>query len=182
MDNTAIKAFIKAQTEMGAAFKNASNPHLKSKYADLGSVMDAAMPALHANGFALMQPAGGDDRGLYVDTVLLHESGEQFSSRVYLVMGKQDMQSLGSAITYARRYGLMGMAGIVPEDDDGEATKRPSQPSSAALEAAKRLMAAASIADLKAAVEALPEPIRNDPHVQNAKSARWHQLNQQEAA
>lgn len=56
------------------------------------------------------------------------------------------------------------------------------QPSSAAQEAASRLMAAASIADLKAAVEALPDQIRNDPHVQNAKSARWHQLNQQEAA
>lgn len=121
----AIKAFIKAQGEMGAAIKNASNPHLKSKYADLGSVMEAAMPALHANGFAIMQPSGGDERGLYVETILLHESGETFTSRIYLVMGKQDMQALGSAQTYARRYGLMGMAGVVPDDDDGEATKRP---------------------------------------------------------
>ena len=51
-----------------------------------------------------------------------------------------------------------------------------------ATEAGKRLMAAATVDALKAAVEALPEPIRNDPHVQNAKAARWHQLNQKEAA
>lgn len=123
----AAKAFIKAQSEMGKAIKNAANPHLKSKYADLGSVMDAALPALHANGFGLMQPAGADDRGQYVDTVLLHEGGERFVSRVYLIMGKQDMQALGSAQTYARRYGLLGMAGLAPEDDDGEATKAPTR-------------------------------------------------------
>ena len=185
----AIKAFVKAQTEMGVALKNATNPHLRSRYADLGSVMDAALPALHANGFALMQPSGGDERGLYVDTVLVHESGERFSSRVYLVMGKQDMQALGSAQTYARRYGLMGMAGVVPEDDDGEATKRPPQqpvnppqpappasPSTAAQEAAKQVIAAADKDALRAAVERLPEPIRNDPYVQNAKATRWRQL------
>lgn len=193
MENGAVKAFIKAQGEMGAAIKNASNPHLKSKYADLGSVMEAAMPALHANGFAVMQPSGGDERGLYVDTILLHESGETFTSRVYLVMGKQDMQALGSAQTYARRYGLMGMAGVVPEDDDGEAAKRPPQqpvnppppappasPSTAAQEAAKQLLTAPDKEALRAAVERLPEPIRNDPYVQNAKSTRWRQL--QEAA
>ena len=121
----AAKAFIKAQGEMGKAIKNAANPHLKSKYADLGSVMDAAMPALHDNGFGLMQPAGADERGPYVDTVLLHDSGEKFTSRVHLIMGKADMQALGSAHTYARRYGLLGMAGLAPEDDDGEATKAP---------------------------------------------------------
>lgn len=133
----AVKAFIKAQTEMGKAIKNTANPHLRSKYADLNSVMDAAMPALNANGFGLMQPAGADERGLYVDTVLIHESGEKFSSRVYLVMGKQDMQALGSAQTYARRYGLLGMAGIAPEDDDGEATKQaPRQPVAAKAQSA----------------------------------------------
>jgi hypothetical protein len=105
--------------------KNASNPHLKSKYADLGSVLEACQTALHDNGFAIMQPCGKDDHGAYVETVLAHESGESFASRVYLVVGKQDMQGVGSAITYARRYGLLGMAGLAPEDDDGEATKAP---------------------------------------------------------
>ena len=68
----AIKALAKAQTEMGKAIKNAKNPHLKSNYADLGSVMEACFDALHANGFAIMQPCGADERGLYVETVLAH--------------------------------------------------------------------------------------------------------------
>ncbi|MBF9641207.1 ERF family protein, partial [Streptococcus pseudopneumoniae] len=88
--------------------KNANNPHLKSKYADLGSVLDACQSALHDNGFAIMQPCGKDQEGAFVETVLAHESGESFASRVYLVVGKQDMQGVGSAITYARRYGLLG--------------------------------------------------------------------------
>ena len=123
----AIKAYVKAQKAMGAVIKNASNPHLKSKYADLGSVLDACQGALHDNGFAVLQPCGKDDHGAYVETVLAHESGESFASRVYLVIGKNDMQGVGSAITYARRYGLLGMAGLAPEDDDGEATKAPKQ-------------------------------------------------------
>ena len=78
----AIKALVKAQKEMGAVIKNASNPHLKSKYADLGSVLDACQTALHSNGFAIVQPCGKDDHGAYVETVLAHESGESFASRV----------------------------------------------------------------------------------------------------
>ena len=125
--NAAIKALCKAQSEMGAVFKNAANPHLKSKYADLGSVMEACFDALHANGFAVMQPGGQDEYGPYVSTIFAHESGESFTSKCYLVLGKQDMQGVGSAWTYARRYGLLGMAGLAPEDDDGEGTKRAPQ-------------------------------------------------------
>ena len=123
----AIKALCKAQMEMGAVVKNAKNPHLKAKYADLGSVMAACFPALHSNGFAIMQPGGHDETGPYVSTVFAHESGEVFTSKVYLVIGKNDMQGVGSAWTYARRYGLLGMAGLAPEDDDGEGTKKPPQ-------------------------------------------------------
>lgn len=142
----AIKALAKAQTEMGKAIKNAKNPHLKSNYADLGSVMEACFDALHANGFAIMQPCGADERGQYVETVLAHASGDTFTSRVHLVLGKNDMQGVGSAITYARRYGLLGMAGLAPEDDDGEATK-----ASPRQQAANRAPAGASKADQSAA-------------------------------
>lgn len=151
----AIKALVKAQKAMGAVLKNASNPHLKSKYADLGSVLDACQSALHDNGFAIMQPCGKDQEGAFVETVLAHESGESFASRVYLVIGKQDMQGVGSAITYARRYGLLGMAGLAPEDDDGEATKAPKReapppfdPVAAHDRIAKKLEGASSLADL----------------------------------
>ncbi len=119
----AYAALAKAQTEMGKALKTAVNPHLRSKYADLGAVMEACFDALHNNGFAIFQPCGSDDRGQYVATILAHESGDVLESRVHLIIGKNDMQGLGSAITYARRYGLLGMAGIAPEDDDGEAAK-----------------------------------------------------------
>jgi len=126
--NEAIKALIKAQTEMGKALKDTKNPFFKSKYADLTSVMAAVMPALSANGFAMIQPDGMDDRGVYVETIFMHESGEKFSTRIYLTIGKGDMQGYGSAQTYARRYGLMGLAGVAPEDDDGNhASEHPKQ-------------------------------------------------------
>lgn len=128
----AIKALAKAQTEMGKVLKNSENPHLRKKYADLGAVIDACFGALHANGFAIMQPCGADEGGQYVETILAHASGHTFTSRVYLIVDKQDMQRVGSAITYARRYGLLGMAGLAPEDDDGEATKAPPRQQSSA--------------------------------------------------
>jgi len=117
-DIQARKALIKAQQEMGKALKNATNPHFRSNYADLKSVVEAVMPAFLANGFAVTQPNGADELGDHVKTILLHESGATFVSKVYLRLGKQDMQGYGSATTYARRYGLLGMAGIAPEDDD----------------------------------------------------------------
>lgn len=121
---TAIKAFAAAQAAMGKAVRANVNPAFKSKYADLSTVQDACFPALHANGFAIMQPNGHDEIGEYVETIFLHESGERFVNRVYLKVGKPDMQGYGSAITYARRYGLMGLAGIAPEDDDGNGASR----------------------------------------------------------
>ena len=69
-------ALAKAQTEMGKALKQSNNPHFKSKYADLGNVMDACLPALNAAGIAVIQPTGEDDHGRFVETVLIHESGE----------------------------------------------------------------------------------------------------------
>lgn len=124
MSAAAITAFVKAQAEMGKALKTSANPAFKSKYADLSSVQDACFPALHANGFAVVQPNGVDEHGEYVETIFMHESGERFSNRIYLKVGKPDMQGYGSAITYARRYGLMGLAGIAPEDDDGNAASK----------------------------------------------------------
>jgi hypothetical protein len=117
-------ALAKAQTEMGKALKQSNNPHFKSKYADLGNVMDACLPALNAAGIAVIQPTGEDNYGRFVETVLIHESGESLSCRVPLILNKNDMQGFGSAVTYARRYGLMAMAGIAPEDDDGNAAAK----------------------------------------------------------
>jgi hypothetical protein len=115
-------ALAAAQAQMGKALKSASNPHFKSKYADLASVVDACMPALNSNGIAVIQPTTDDENGRFVETILIHgETGGELKCRVPLIVGKNDMQGYGSAVTYARRYGLMSMAGIAPEDDDGNA-------------------------------------------------------------
>ena len=118
-------ALASAQMQMGKALKQSNNPHFRSKYADLGNVMDACLPALNENGIAVIQPTSDDDTGRYVETIFIHgESGETLKCRVPLIVNKNDMQGYGSAVTYARRYGLMTMAGIAPEDDDGNAAAK----------------------------------------------------------
>lgn len=114
-------ALAAAQMEMGKALKSADNPHFRSKYADLASVMDACLPALNKHGIAVIQPLVETELGRSVVTRFIHSGGEVLECPVPLIFGKQDMQGLGSAITYARRYGLMSLAGIAPEDDDGNA-------------------------------------------------------------
>lgn len=118
-------ALAAAQATMGKALKSSSNPHFESKYADLSSVVDACMPSLNEHGIAVIQPTSDDENGRYVETILIHgESGEELRCRVPLIVSKNDMQGYGSAVTYARRYGLMSMAGIAPEDDDGNAAAK----------------------------------------------------------
>ena len=114
-------ALAAAQMEMGKALKQTTNPHFRSKYADLSSVVDACLEALNKHGISVIQPMTQNDFGRCVTTMFLHASGEKLENPVPLILGKEDMQGLGSAYTYARRYGLMGLAGIAPEDDDGNA-------------------------------------------------------------
>lgn len=114
-------ALASAQKVMGKALKDTQNPHFKSKYADLASVMDACMGALNDNGIAVIQPLVETEFGRSVETRFIHVTGDELFTSIPLIVGKNDMQGLGSAITYARRYGLMSLAGIAPEDDDGNA-------------------------------------------------------------
>lgn len=117
-------ALAAAQIEMGPALKDSSNPAFKTKYADLASVMAACMPALNRHGIAVIQPICDEEGKRYVKTILAHENGDQLECRVELILAKNDMQGYGSAVTYARRYGLMSMAGIAPDDDDGNAAAK----------------------------------------------------------
>lgn len=123
---TLAAALAAAQMEMGNAAKDSNNPHFKSKYADLKSVREAALPALNKHGIAVFQPLEVGELVNIQKTVFLHaDSGEKIETCVPLIMGKQDMQGLGAAITYARRYGLMSLAGIAPaEDDDGNSNAK----------------------------------------------------------
>lgn len=122
-------AMVKAQKGFAPALKSSSNPHFKSKYADLAACVEAVVDSLNANGIMLVQKQHPNDSGVSVETIFVHESGETFSAGVLTVpAAKQDPQGYGSALTYARRYSLMAACGIAPEDDDGNAAaKQPTQ-------------------------------------------------------
>lgn len=115
-------ALLGAQSEMGGAKRDAKNPHFKSTYATLETVIETAKPALQAYGIAFMQAPGQlVDGALEVTTMLVHgESGQWMRSTLHVPLQKRDPQGVGSAITYACRYSLMAMLGIPPVDDDGE--------------------------------------------------------------
>lgn len=124
MSNSAA-AFVKAQAGFGAALKTSTNPHFRSRYADLSACVEAVIDSLHKNGFALMQKTHECESGVAIETILMHESGEQITGGILRVpASKQDPQGYGSALTYARRYSLMAVCGIAPEDDDGNAASK----------------------------------------------------------
>jgi len=109
-------AFLKAQKRIKPAKKDSENPFFKSMYADFGAVVDSCRDILNAEGISILQPIDG----LNVETILIHESGEWFSSLTPIVSkDANNPQALGSAITYARRYGLQSMVLLPSEDDDG---------------------------------------------------------------
>lgn len=122
-----IAALLKAQKEMDNAVKNGTNPHFKSKFADLNSVRDAVIPLLNENGILVLQPMVNINGNEYLKTILFHDSGETIESHTKIVCKAQnDPQALGSAITYARRYGLQSLVCIGAEDDDAiQARKAP---------------------------------------------------------
>jgi len=125
-------ALVKAQRAFGPALKSSTNPHFRSKYADLSACVEAVIDGLNGAGIALVQRTSQDDTGVTVETVFVHESGEMMEcGKLHVPASKQDAQGYGSALTYARRYSLMTASGIAPEDDDGNAAaKRPAQPAS----------------------------------------------------
>jgi hypothetical protein len=118
-------AFVKSQRAFGPALKTSTNPHFKSKYADLANCVEAVVDALNANGIALMQRTFECKDGVMVETVFVHESGEVMEcGMLHVPAGKQDPQGYGSALTYARRYSLLAATGLAPEDDDGNSASR----------------------------------------------------------
>lgn len=118
-------AMALAFSEIEAATKSANNPHFKSKYADIGAVIDAIKPALIKHGLFFTQHPQPSEDGVTVETMLHHASGETMSlGSLYLPANKRDAQGFGSALTYARRYALQTAFGVPTEDDDGNAASR----------------------------------------------------------
>jgi hypothetical protein len=131
---TALLAAMKAA---GPVIKNAQNPHLKNYYADLSAVLDAIEQPLWDNGLLIVQRFQYDTVGRnggreaegtpILITELIHAaSGECIASQVPVVSkDPTDPQKMGGAITYYRRYSLLALLGLSPEDDDGHAASQP---------------------------------------------------------
>ena len=124
MKNELHAALAAAQKELEPAPKDSTNPHFRSRYADLSSCWEAAQKVLSKNGLSISQVGESVGEGWALRTTLHHISGESLSGLIPLLFeaGRGNpMQALGSAITYARRYGLAAIIGLTAEDDDADA-------------------------------------------------------------
>jgi hypothetical protein len=119
------KALILAHGKIKHATKDATNPHFGKTYASLENVIDVTKQAYLESDIVVLQGMSSD--GLTLTTRLQHASGEYYESEVKLMLSKQDMQGLGSAITYARRYSLAAFSNLTQADDDGNAASEGSQ-------------------------------------------------------
>ena len=131
-------ALVKAQKGFSPALKTSTNPHFRSKYADLSACVEAVIDSLNDSGIALIQMTHECQDGVTVETVFVHESGEMLSAgKLHVPAAKHDPQGYGSALTYSRRYSLMAACGIAPEDDDGNAATKVIPPRGGIIEVKK---------------------------------------------
>ena len=114
-------ALAKAQSEMKGAEKKSVNPFFNSGYADLHTVIESSFPHLTKHGLSVIQGNDSKPGEFFVTTMLLHESGQWIKSKLKMPIEKITAQSIGSTITYGRRYGLSAITGIAQYDDDGNA-------------------------------------------------------------
>ncbi|QDK01347.1 ssDNA binding protein [Microbacterium phage WaterT] len=120
---TLTEALIEFQKDLPSVGLDSTNPAFKSKYASLGAVTKAVIPKLTEHGFAFSVGSFVENGLLVVDAHLIHESGE--SRSLQFPITETLPQKVGSAITYARRYALAALTGVVAdEDDDGNAASQ----------------------------------------------------------
>ena len=121
-------ALAKAQKHIKGALKDSTNPFYKSSYADLASVQDAIRDPLSDNELAVVQGASSEAARVTVTTLIAHSSGEWISSSLSATAKDESPQSLGSCVSYLRRYGISSLVGVAQVDDDGESAQhRPAQ-------------------------------------------------------
>ncbi|MET3929837.1 hypothetical protein ABIE51_001724 [Lysobacter sp. OAE881] len=123
-----LPALVAAQAAFGPATKDARNSHFGSSYTTLAAALDAILPALNAAGLCIVQQTHVAEGVVMLRTLLLHTSGEWIAAEYPILPTKPDPQGYGSATTYARRYCLMALVSVAPEDDDGNGASEPPAP------------------------------------------------------
>lgn len=153
-----IKAFFAARNMItGKVEKTVANNHLKTKYADLTSVFKAIAPALDDQKILAVQEATMHEGDMVeVQTILMHESGQSATFTSKLPLAKRDAHGYGSAFTYGRRYALMGIFGLVPAADDGNASRK------SAKDVTKSLTSATDIASMDVIMSAARKYFEGD--------------------
>lgn len=117
-----VIGLIGFQAEMKPVIKDSNNPFFKSGYASLLAIWEQAKPILNKNGLAVVQAPEDSGGKFVIKTTILHKSGQWLSSEYPIVSVKNDPQSMGSAVSYAKRYALQACLGIVTDDDDDAET------------------------------------------------------------
>lgn len=123
-----LPALSAAIADMADPVKNAANPHFKNRYADLGEVIECSEAALTKHNLLVTETLETEGANQILRTRVWHiPTGEWMDSVVRLMVGKMEMQPLGSAITYARRYARKALFGMVDVDDDGKKASKPAK-------------------------------------------------------
>lgn len=161
-------ALAKAQGEVENASKSSSNPHFRSKYADLAEVLNTVRPVFSKHGLSIVQSTAFNGSLVTVCTVIAHGGGGLISSEASCVPAKHDAQGVGAATTYLRRYSLAAMAGIAQEDDDGNAAAHTNK-------AAPNVSAYAAVIAKTTPAKAL-EMIKSWNMTKEEKAALWAML------
>lgn len=140
-------ALAAAQGEVENATKASTNPHFKSRYADLAEVLNTVRPVFSKHGLAIVQSTGFDGGMVSVTTALVHKEGGYITSVASCTPAKTDGQGVGAATTYLRRYSLAAACGVAQEDDDGQSAAHGKAPAPAFAKPSNQLL------DLLAATE-----------------------------
>lgn len=150
---TLAEALAAAQLEITDPAKDAVNPHFRSRYADLATVLKTVRPVLAKHGLAITQTTQVDEQGRLLLVTRLHWRDEELCGYYPIQPVKADPQGYGSALTYARRYTIQAIVGVAADDDDdgNAASAAPSKPAHDELaEVIGKVKACNALDDLKA--------------------------------
>jgi hypothetical protein len=172
-------ALSKAQGVFEHARKDADNPFFKSRYASLSSVLDAAKQHLSDNGLSVSQIVDTQEDGMFLETILMHSSGEWMSGKYPLKPLKPDPQALGSCVSYSRRYSFSAITGIAADDDDGNEASVNTYSSKPSLVATQKtvdyiaaIKATKTLAELSSCWQMIPAELRKTyEHTKNEQKA-----------